>query len=536
MSQSRDSFFLILITFSWVLSVLGQFAEDSSQYKLLMKEETLLLYDEVTSNDDVNLYFNPQNALINADNYISDYPDPIFYRINILVDPCKHLNYNCCIDTFGSPEYPSMKINPLEQARVYKPLLLGADDEVTANYNLVYADGTSVPASTKRGADDDVIHNVTCEARNEPKPSTHCMSKHIAFNRSSERPACNDNNFSVNALQACYYIDGTLSKFPCFQVGYSQNALIGQCSDDAGPHCGTYLELHMPNGSPYQDESVVIAEAKLETREVSGVNTTVLPLTWRGNNTKVICSYSEAYFRIGSMVYIDVAPICCCPPPFKPSTRVGSFFCPYGPLEDGPYAYKYKTRNDMIVTDAKLLKYPFCPSDLSEGDRVMCSVHDAHNQRHYVRNCSTVVNSKSEYYSSDDLDYSQYNGVCPYYDGCALTSDKGLCKMTDTRFTFIGRVGKITSIDDTKLFPTVWVTFNDGRTSYEFLQSNVKLETRKSMYEVWWVLRTKSNYIVQMRKGFNVSYPTCTFDLTNDRYFPYTSIRTDGTPVDSLLI
>jgi hypothetical protein len=50
---------------------------------------------------------------------------------------------------------------------------------------------------------------------------------------------------------------------------------------------------------------------------------------------------------------------------------VGSFFCPYGPVNDGPYAFNYRTINDMIVTDAKLLDYPFCPNDLSGPDRLV---------------------------------------------------------------------------------------------------------------------------------------------------------------------
>ena len=72
----------------------------------------------------------------------------------------------------------------------------------------------------------------------------------------------------------------------------------------------------------------------------------------------------------------------------------------------------------------------------------MCSVRDVQDQRHYVRNCSavTLTNVQQQYYSSIDLAYTQYNGICPYFDGCALTLDNGLCKMTDNKFTFIGQV------------------------------------------------------------------------------------------------
>lgn len=48
--------------------------------------------------------------------------------------------------------------------------------------------------------------------------------------------------------------------------------------------------------------------------------------------------------------------------------------------------------------------------------------------------------------------------------------------------------------------------------------------------ELWWVLRTPSEFIVQKRKGFAVTNPGCTFDTANNRYFPYAIINEDGTP------
>lgn len=59
----------------------------------------------------------------------------------------------------------------------------------------------------------------------------------------------------------------------------------------------------------------------------------------------------------------------------------------------------------------------------------------------------------------------------------------GKCRSTDLRFTFRGRVGLVTSLDNDATIPTVMVSFNEGRTSYQFEQQHVKLETTpKSMY------------------------------------------------------
>jgi hypothetical protein len=47
--------------------------------------------------------------------------------------------------------------------------------------------------------------------------------------------------------------------------------------------------------------------------------------------------------------------------------------------------------------------------------------------------------------------------------------------------------------------------------------------------ELWWVLRTPSEYTVLKRKGFAVSSPECTFDSANNKYFPYAKVNDDGT-------
>lgn len=48
-------------------------------------------------------------------------------------------------------------------------------------------------------------------------------------------------------------------------------------------------------------------------------------------------------------------------------------------------------------------------------------------------------------------------------------------------------------------------------------------------------MRSKSWSTVQKRKGFNVTYPACTFDTTNNRYFPYAILK-NGEPLDNSLI
>ncbi len=117
-----------------------------------------------------------------------------------------------------------------------------------------------------------------------------------------------------------------------------------------------------------------------------------------------------------------------------------------------------------------------------------------------------------------------------------MTLDLGKCQSSDLRFTFRGRVGLVTALDNAAEIPTVDVTFNEGRTSYNFFQSQVKLETTpRSMYEIWWVVRSPSQFTVQKRKGFNVTEPQCTFDTTHNRYYPYALLDQDGVALDNSL-
>ena len=138
-------------------------------------------------------------------------------------------------------------------------------------------------------------------------------------------------------------------------------------------------------------------------------------------------------------------------------------------------------------------------------------------------------------------------------DGClssaARCGDGGACSVgdRDTKFSFVGMLGKITCMptedslcvdmselkfDDDESY--VLVTFNDGRTTYPFRVTDLELHQPRHNYQLWWVQRTRYNFIIQKKKAIRVTEPTCTFDSVNDRYFPYTIIRPDGTYVDTL--
>lgn len=166
---------------------------------------------------------------------------------------------------------------------------------------------------------------------------------------------------------------------------------------------------------------------------------------------------------------------------------------------------------------------------------MMCSVYDVENRRDYTRACANVTHylpTVARGWKSVDM-LGLYDGVCPYYKSCALTLDSGKCRFTDLRFTFIGQVGIVTAVNNDATIPTVMVSFNNNRTSYEFSQEDVELEQYKAQYELWWVVRSPAMNTVQKRKGFNITNPRCTFDSVNNRYFPYAILDADGNAIDT---
>lgn len=454
--------------------------------KQTLQANTEKLQGQIQSHPDVNLMFYPEREYISNKFYVYDYPESANFRIGILIDPCRFNPYNCCINVFGQPEYPALLSANLEQERSFKYKVIASDVEVSRNYFLVYEDGSSIATSEQRSADDFAVYNESCISVGNPY--SYCAGRNIAYQRSPLRPPCLDNNTTLDVTQGCTDPLTGAALSQCIQVAYTSNTFIPQCNEEGNKDgdCGTYLEVHIAHGTPYSNETDIIAQVHIDQRNVSGYYTTVLPITWKGNDTKILCSYTESVLRIGSLVYIKAsAPVCCCPPPFQPTTRVGSFFCPIGPTDDGPYAYRPKSLADTLSMDSLLLDYPFCPIDISANiDRIMCSVTDIRNRREYTRNCTHITKfdpNRDRSWTSMDM-VGEYDGVCPYFPSCATTLDAGKCRPQDRRLTFIGEVGVVTALDNDAPIPQVWVTFNDGRTSYQFSQEDVVLETYKSMY------------------------------------------------------
>jgi hypothetical protein len=274
------------------------------------------------------------------------------------------------MNIYGTPEYRALRNPNLEKERLNPITVLASEDEIRTRYNLVYEDSTTVDDLAVRTADDEYFLDPECLAVSVPY--TYCLGYRFRAKPSSIKPRCVDNNSTLDTMLNCTAPDGT-PMTRCVQVAYTQTAFIGLCD---GPykndsHCGTFLEVHMRHGSPYNAEEDIISSVKLETRNVSGYYTTVLPVTWQGDPKRLLCAYYEDYFRIGSIVFVNpAAPRCCCPPTYSGKTRTGSFFCPVGTgsSQDAHLAPYANTTKQLLARDQNIVQYPWCPTDLSGPD------------------------------------------------------------------------------------------------------------------------------------------------------------------------
>ena len=147
-------------------------------------------------------------------------------------------------------------------------------------------------------------------------------------------------------------------------------------------------------------------------------------------------------------------------------------------------------------------------------------------------NFTAATPSAAEYYSASDLDeLSKYQQICPYFDSCGLVnSGKSVCENTDTKFSFVGYIGKIVEIPANLADPDgiYKVTFNDGRTTYGFKLASLEMQEPDYNYEMWFVQRTPYDFVIQQKKPFKVTSPKCTYDFVNSRYFPYAILDGNG--------
>lgn len=517
---------------------------------------------------------------INNETYTYDvkFPASREYYIGLIINPCgvngtnfayyDSLGFDCCMHRFGEGEYGYLKPEALPfysdehllGSRIPNNRQLARHDEILSNIDLVDENGDELPYSASRRADDEEFIDETC--RDVRDPYLHCTSWLIGSKRSKLVAPCWDNNQTVDSTLDCFTPEGQKMS-TCMQIGFTQTAFIHVCGvvvgsqeeeeEEEDDSCGTFIEIHRQNGSPYDAEDEVLSETKLTTHFTNGMVTTTIPLTYKSNPSRILCAYAETKPRIGSLVLINAnARQCCCPAKYSTTERLGSFFCPpKAGTKGGPFAASLSSLTELLENDNTMNQYPFCHLTEKTEDVLMCSYQSVNftefrydsdgigseRGRFFTYPCNPVTQEEwtGGMYASDDLS-GIYESVCSYngpFKSCGLMPQNGECDSKDQPWSFQGEVGKLISIPITP-YGTYHVSFNDGRTSYEFYQHEFDLLKTDSNYELWWVQRRGKIRSVRRKKSFRVIHPNCTFDSVNDQYFPFTEIGQNGTLIDQL--
>jgi len=509
---------------------------------------------ELTSHPDiVEDYFPNKEEVEEYESYRYSPPGSQDYRISLLVNPCGYnstrednqsLGYDCCINRFGYGEYSYSPGTRNRFSDGYSNGIPISVDEPLHNIDLVDEYGNELNHKHSRRADDILYIDEACTGLRNPHAN--CVDDRYAAKRSPMVPPCSDYNHTVDSTLDCFTIEGKRSP-NCMQVAYAQSAHIATCGGKFAndEQCGTYFEIHRPIGSPYDDEKTILSTTKLDTPVVNGMFTTTLSLTYKNDASRILCSYEDQDITIGSMVRINSkAPSCCCPVMLSTvrTSKVGAFFCPKRQSnEGGPFAPVLDESLDEQYADDKYQKlFPYCPELPADEDDIMCTQERSFtdipktDSRYYsVRPCSPLIEVEDGgSYSSSDLS-GVYSDSCPLsktFQACGLAFDEG-CGRGDHHFTFKDKIGKVTHIPDNSEEDKYGVSFNDGRSVYWFARSELVFLKPPFNYQIWYVQRNRGEKIIQKTKPFRVSWPRCTFDSINGRYFPYAQLDDVGHPV-----
>ena len=272
----RCAFAFLLFSSLVPCGVVSQFEKGSALEELVLSwAETDLFEHQVTNystQPEVEEAYHPNKYQLPLNDYVYSPPDRTNeYTQNVIFDPCRGSTFDCCNMTFGTPEWEVIVADPL-----------------AANYGvrrLVYSDGSTVPQGSSRQPSSTLVMDETCTGPAMPAGRVDCIMAQVARGVPLAYPQCWNWNTSVVADAGCRSPkDGTPLAL-CVELGFLQTLHIVQCGgrfhDDN--HCGTFLEIHRPAVAEK------LAEVRLPRVDSSGYRMTIMPTTYKQNDTQVLC-------------------------------------------------------------------------------------------------------------------------------------------------------------------------------------------------------------------------------------------------------
>lgn len=189
--------------------------------------------------------------------------------MNVIFDPCRGFDYNCCLDTAAAPEFVAFDTDP--ESATYGQVLRFRQS------------GEDLSEEASRLVDFELFIDERCNDLFDP--FERCFQPRIARRASTSLARCWNHNSTIIANRNCRApADGTMLPF-CLEIGITQTAYIVQCGgkykDD--PNCGTFLEIHRPG------RREILSQTRLRGQFASGYRMTVISMTHKGSAERVLC-------------------------------------------------------------------------------------------------------------------------------------------------------------------------------------------------------------------------------------------------------
>jgi hypothetical protein len=270
-----------LLTVAVVLIALGleraaaQYADGTTLFTETMGLANAVLNTSITNLPDLEMIFYPNKYRLPTDYYTFLPPDRAAdYTQNVIFNPCQGYEYNCCSDTYGTPEYLIVDSDPASPGYGTRQQQLD--------------DSSTLDPTASRLPDDEFFVDNSCTGANQPPGRTDCVIARVARRAPSMFPRCWNRNDTVVADQPCRSpFDGSVLPL-CIELGVTQTNFVVECGGAFAndPHCGTFLEVHRPGFA------LSVGEVRLRGMYPSGYRMTVISTTYMQDSGRTLC-YDE---------------------------------------------------------------------------------------------------------------------------------------------------------------------------------------------------------------------------------------------------
>eukprot|EP01138_Halocafeteria_seosinensis_P016491 gb/GECG01016822.1/.p1 GENE.gb/GECG01016822.1/~~gb/GECG01016822.1/.p1 ORF type:complete len:624 (+),score=80.88 gb/GECG01016822.1/:1-1872(+) len=269
MAEHRVVAAAILMLVMCQQTVRTQFVETDPKFADQVEKAKQELSDLLKEHPDLEQIYRPKRSQRSSDIYVKRERKGASFTQNVLFDPCRGMEFNCCNATYGAPEYEKVNLNR-------NSLSFGSLFHVDENNNTLARDNVRTP---------DPVLYLAPECNGMLDPFDWCFADGMGRRPFPVVPKCWNFNESIETHKSCRSPeDGSELPF-CFELAITQNAYISECGGQFKDtdSCGTFLEVHRPN------KSSILTQVRLKGQYTSGYAGVVISSIYKKDENKILC-------------------------------------------------------------------------------------------------------------------------------------------------------------------------------------------------------------------------------------------------------